>query len=1111
MGEHMTALRPRLHIAVEGAVGVGKSTVLTTLAARYASQSVVFIPEPVELWRSTGMLQRYYRGTMSALEFQMAALTTLYAPFAQAMSNPAVRVIVTERSMRSNLEVFGRLNLRGEALEDFETVFNALESTLPPRLEVMLYLQATPHRLVERVATRGRPEEADLDEAFQASLVEAHVTMCARHADAIHIDAHQGPAEVADRCSFILETALASCRLIREPSRCERLVECALRCLRMAGCERGKTHKSNASVMRRSRHSTSVDLGLAADSVAQADYDMASATDGMNTSELSTGLAGERRGLEERQPRPKRRCQGGAAPPDYEPNLSEVAVDRGGRVVYARLDHESTYEQLTMLCERLDEVAPTVKQLERVIVKSELINQGRVLVEIEDDITLELFGNWLKAALQFNGALVELLASLGSAEARLLGAQWIVPRETADQPEVKRQAAHTDVAAKGEVIAIAVNTRGMSMGTLIDPTARLLKGDVMGGSGFSRADASVFAFDTGVVHAGPGKPRTMGPYPRYYVDRVFFLLCSDRLPKNQVIRHRMDNGFQPFKRVERFMPVPRELPQSVGLEGDIVQIDPPPSKNDPGNIARPPTPIVEPDAIASWETEVAPTGPPLTDPRTIAMTTPEGWLRAARAGQPLPPLATPHWRGGPYPDAPPSPPAMDITERHVERRPGRPRGGSWRQWLTMLLATLPVGRAQDTLRPQGASDGFLAQEVIELPGFTPAWAVARATATNQRATEGESFKGGGASGFVPAWARAQNNNPPKPQATMAEKRQEPPKSFVPVWARAATAPLHGPQRTQPKGRQPRPGSMLQPKNKIEQGPLTHPYAKPAFGASRLRTDQVAHAKALAARLANDRSPGRIDAPLAKLEDMALAVAEARVDGVNPRTASKDAFALREFEAYAEEAGFDPNLRSEWTQRFSERESLKLASWLLWRAQRAVPRSRKGAAVAKPMSIHQNYLALRRVFRLRNVELPLPGVVRETLRGLIRRFIRRYGIEALRPKRVEPVTPAIVKKVLDLAQADTHVIHGVRWSLECHTCFIVMAWMVINRSVGSRKGESTKLCGDVDENDWFARASVAAELDGKIHVEPEPLVLKRMVPGRDRMTLAPRGSKCGQFD
>ena len=183
--------------------------------------------------------------------------------------------------------------------------------------------------------------------------------------------------------------------------------------------------------------------------------------------------------------------------------------------------------------------------------------------------------------------------------------------------------------------------------------------------------------------------------------------------------------------------------------------------------------------------------------------------------------------------------------------------------------------------------------------------------------------------------------------------------------------------------------------------------------------------------------------------MALAVAEARADGINPRTASKDAFALREFTAFSQVMNFDPNLQTSWTKQFPERESLKLASFLMWRAQRAVPRSRKG--VAKPMSIYQNYLALRRVFRARDVELTNPGTVRDTLRGLIRRYIRRFGIDALRPKRVEPVTPDIIRGAIALARAGTTRIKGTWWKISEWVTFIVTAWMVVNLSVGSRKG------------------------------------------------------------
>ena len=107
-----------------------------------------------------------------------------------------------------------------------------------------------------------------------------------------------------------------------------------------------------------------------------------------------------------------------------------------------------------------------------------------------------------------------------------------------------------------------------------------------------------------------------------------------------------------------------------------------------------------------------------------------------------------------------------------------------------------------------------------------------------------------------------------------------------------------------------------------------------------------------------------------------------------------------------------------------------------------PRSKQDRA-PKPMSVYQCYLALRRVFK--NQELPPSQAVRSTLRGMIKRFIRRFGIEALRPKRVEPITPAIVRGALQRAREGAKWIGYLHWSLDVWNCFIVMAWMVINLS------------------------------------------------------------------
>ena len=263
---------------------------------------------------------------------------------------------------------------------------------------------------------------------------------------------------------------------------------------------------------------------------------------------------------------------------------------------------------------------------------------------------------------------------------------------------------------------------------------------------------------------------------------------------------------------------------------------------------------------------------------------------------------------------------------------------------------------------------------------------------------------------------------------------------------------------------------------------------------------------------HDKTEGRIDAPKRELRELAYSVAEARFDGVNPRTASKNEFAWREFECFAELRGFDPNLQTRWTRRFPQRESLKLAGFLLFRSQRAKGRAR-GQPFAKPMSIYQNYLALRRVFKEREVELPPSTTVRETLKGLVKRYIRGHGaagIEMLRPRRVEPITPTVVRKCKALADKGGTKIKGVAWTFASWVCFIVTAWMVVNLQVGSRKGESTKLQGDVDANNWFTRSSLTWRINGAVLLDPTPQQLNSMHRRRDIARLAPKGAKCDAF-
>ena len=220
-------------------------------------------------------------------------------------------------------------------------------------------------------------------------------------------------------------------------------------------------------------------------------------------------------------------------------DLEAIEKDSQGQIVY--VDVGST-ELLSILQARLNSIRPTASELQRL----PLINQSRVLVEIEDAMGLNIFQMWIQNTLQLNSAtgraLRELLGPLGP-QLLLLGAHFICPRITEYEPRVRQQTPHTDVGARGEVIGVGLHTEGDPMRTLLDPCATIASdGTLQDGEGFRRANTPAFAFDTGTVHAGPGIAHVPGPYPRFLTDRVFFLVCSAELPLAQVAKHRADNG-----------------------------------------------------------------------------------------------------------------------------------------------------------------------------------------------------------------------------------------------------------------------------------------------------------------------------------------------------------------------------------------------------------------------------------------------------------------------------------------------------------------------------------------------------------------------------------------
>ena len=156
-------------IAIEGNIGVGKSTFLERLRAEFADDArVVFVAEPVAEWESVrdekgrGVLECYYRDkNRYAFSFQMLAyISRLSALRAALAARPAV--VVMERSLETDRRVFAAMlhddgHIGQLEMSIYLKWYDAFMADLPPTKHV--YLRCDPATAAARAKRRARAGE----------------------------------------------------------------------------------------------------------------------------------------------------------------------------------------------------------------------------------------------------------------------------------------------------------------------------------------------------------------------------------------------------------------------------------------------------------------------------------------------------------------------------------------------------------------------------------------------------------------------------------------------------------------------------------------------------------------------------------------------------------------------------------------------------------------------------------------------------------------------------------------------------------------------------------------------------------------------------------------
>jgi len=156
------------YIAIEGVIGVGKTTLAKLLAERLGAELVL---EEVE--ENPFLHEFYHDRARWAFQTQMHFLFSRYQQQRGLRQlDLFVQRLVSDYLFQKD-RIFAGLNLTDQELSLYDKIVKQIEVEIP-KPDVVVYLQASTETLLARIQTRGRPFEKEMEREYLRALNEAY-------------------------------------------------------------------------------------------------------------------------------------------------------------------------------------------------------------------------------------------------------------------------------------------------------------------------------------------------------------------------------------------------------------------------------------------------------------------------------------------------------------------------------------------------------------------------------------------------------------------------------------------------------------------------------------------------------------------------------------------------------------------------------------------------------------------------------------------------------------------------------------------------------------------------------------------------------------------------
>jgi deoxyguanosine kinase len=157
-----------MYIAIDGVIGVGKTTLVRLLQPAFSAEILL------EVFEENPFLSDFYGDRARyAFQTQMFFLLSRYHQQKRAVPEALERGALIADYTFAKDALFARLNLTGDELELYYRLHDALAERIPTP-DVVVYLRAPTDALMRRIAQRDRPYERQMERAYIADLNQAY-------------------------------------------------------------------------------------------------------------------------------------------------------------------------------------------------------------------------------------------------------------------------------------------------------------------------------------------------------------------------------------------------------------------------------------------------------------------------------------------------------------------------------------------------------------------------------------------------------------------------------------------------------------------------------------------------------------------------------------------------------------------------------------------------------------------------------------------------------------------------------------------------------------------------------------------------------------------------